>query len=66
MAMASCDGLYFEPLHGTSSPPRLSPETPETPETPESPQPPQQSDEYERDPAAFWVKEYPKWELKYN
>ena len=69
MAMASCDGLYFAPLRGTSSPPRLSPETPETPETPKSPQPPQppqQADEYERDPAAFWVKEYPKWELKYN
>lgn len=57
MAMATCDGMYFTPLHDTSSPPRLSPETPE---------PTQQADEYETDPAAYWVKEYPKWERKYN
>ena len=57
MAMVMCDGMYFTPFHDTSSPPRLSPETPE---------PSQQADEYETDPAAYWVKEYPKWERKYN
>ena len=41
MAMASCDGLYFEPLRNTTSPPRLSPETPDTPETPETPDTPE-------------------------
>jgi regulator of replication initiation timing len=59
-AMASCDGMYYTHLHGTSSssPPRLSPETPESAH--------QDQDEYEKDPAAYWVKEYPKWARKYN
>ena len=60
-AMASCDGMYYTHLHGTSSsssPPRLSPETPELAH--------QNQDEYEKDPAAWWVKEYPKWAHKYN
>ena len=26
----------------------------------------QDQDEYERDPAAYWRREYPKWERKYN
>ena len=59
-AMASCEGMYYAPFHGTSSssPPRLSPETPESAH--------QDQDEYEKDPAAYWVKEYPKWARKYN
>ena len=60
-AMASCDGMYYTHLHRTSSsssPPRLSPETPEPAQ--------QDQDEYEKDPAAWWLKEYPKWAHKYN
>lgn len=68
-AMATCDGMYPPPR--CTNTPRLSPETPEhEPETSDTPVPKafplSVQDEYEIDPAAYWAKEYPKWECKYH
>jgi len=68
-AMASCDGMYYALSSSSSLPPppplpRLSPETPESAHQDQYQRNPE--DEYEKDPAAYWVKEYPKWARKYN
>jgi hypothetical protein len=68
-AMATCDGMYPPPR--CTNTPRLSPETPEPePDTSDTSAPKaftlSAHDEYEIDPAAYWAKEYPKWECKYR
>ena len=81
-AMAMCDGMYPPPRCTNTprlSPETPEPETSDTPVPKAFPLSAdgveyfakqrligEAQDEYERDPAAYWAKEYPKWALKYH
>ena len=81
-AMATCDGMYPPPRCTNTprlSPETPEPETSDTPVPKAFPLSAdgveyfakqrligEAQDEYERDPAAYWAKEYPKWALKYH